>query len=705
MINRLKQFSIVLLAISTLSNAYSQISGTVTVGNGGNYSNITQVMLALNTNGVSGHTTVEILPGTYNENIYLDHVSGLSVSNTLTIQAQNGFGTVLIETLVNNPTSSLIEVYNSPHVTFKNLEFGIGNQNLRYVKADTCHYLTWDNCQFKTPLNTQGNSGEVRVENSNHISFLSCMIPMRMYLYRNIHLQVNDSDIQNHAYTQGISGNTMNVFQCDSVYMNNTTVHEYGVGGHARVARITNCTIPFIGFQGWNYVENDIWVENCTITDGGIFALSGQIRNNTIGSIHPSEGLAPIQLTNCINCVVSGNKIEGALSDLGIKVHGKGGLIANNMIEENYSNVVSLDRSGIEVSGKIQVLFNSVYLKNATAITKCSNLSIKHSSLGDSVVVKKNIFYVNHALGTAIDVSSNVVYFESDSNLLINEAGPIARIGTTNYFSMSQWNTASGKDLNSISVVPAFVAPTDLHLANPTGILLVQPSPNVPVDMDGEMRLNPTTIGADQNLDTYSTITETACQEYTGPSGINYTQSGTYYDTITNTVGYDSIVQLNLTITPDIGITLTDNLLTVNESNANYQWVNCANNFSFVTDSINQTFFLSDPAGSYAVIVNSNGCIDTSECFIYDVASSLSLDAEKNITIHPSPTYDEITISTQKSLTNTEISVYNVEGKEIYNHTIPYFTSVTIKLSGNAGVYFIAFKNQGLTELHRVIKL
>lgn len=705
MVNRLKQIAITLLSLSILTNAHSQVSGTVTVGTGGTYSTITQAMFALNANGVSGHTTVEILPGTYQENIFLDHVSGLAPTSTLTIQAQNGFGSVLIETLSNNPTASLVEVYSSPYITFKDLEFGIGNQSLRYVKADTCHYLTWDNCHFKTPLNPQGSTGEVRVENSNHISFLSCTIPMRMYLYRNIHLQVNDSDVKSHPYTQGISGNTMNVFQCDSVYMNNTVVHEYGVGGHARVVRITNCTIPFIGFQGWNYVANDIWVENCTITDGGIFALSGQIRNNTIRSIHPSEGLASIQLTNCINCVVSGNKIEGALSDLGIKVHGKGGLITNNTIEENYSNEVPLDRSGIEVSGKIQVLFNSVYLKNSTVINKCSNLSIKHTSLGDSVVVKKNIFYINHALGTAIDVSNDVVYFESDSNVMINEAGPIARIGTTNYFSMSQWNSASGKDLNSISVVPAFIAPTDLHLANPTGILLVQPSPNVLVDMDGEPRLNPTTVGADQNLNTYSTIDETACREYMGPSGTNYSQSGIVYDTIPNGAGYDSIIQVNLTIIPDVGITLTGLLLTANASNASYQWVDCANNFSFVTDSINQTFFLSEPSGNYAVIVNSNGCIDTSDCFIYDVASLTQLDNEKNIVIYPSPTYDEIHVSTQKPLTNAEIAVYDIQGKEIYHQDLPHFTSVKVKLVGDAGVYFVAFKHQGLTELHRVIKL
>lgn len=704
MLNRLKQIFIILLSVSTLNDTYSQVSGTVTVGPGGTYSNITQAMLELNSNGVSGHTTVEILPGTYQENIFLYHVSGLAPTSTLTIQAQNGFGSVLIETLSNNPTASLVELYSSPYITFKDLEFGIGNQSLRYVKADTCHYLTWDNCRFKAPINPQGSTGEVRVENSNHISFLSCTIPRRMYLYRNIHLQVNDSDVQNHPYTQGISGSTMNVFQCDSVYMNNTTVHAYGVSGNARVARITNCTMPSVSFQGWNYTENDILVENCTITDGGIFGLSGQIRNNTIKIIHASAGIPAIQFSNCINCVVSGNKIEGALSNLGIKVHGKGGLIANNTIEDNYSNVVPLDRSVIEVSGKIQVLFNSVYLKSATAITKCSNLSIKHSSLGDSVVVKKNIFYVNHALGTAIDVSSDVAYFESDSNLLINEAGPIARIGTTNYFSMNQWNTASGKDLNSISVVPTFIAPTDLHLANSSGILLVHPSPNVPVDMDGEIRLNPTTIGADQNLDTYSTINETACREYTGPSGINYTQSGTYYDTIPNQVGYDSIVKLELTIIPDVGITLTNNLLTVNASNANYQWVNCADNFSIIPDSIHQTFFLSEPTGSYAVIVNSNGCIDTSDCFVYDVASSLQPDDEKSIMIYPSPTYNEINISTQKLLTNTEISVYDIKGKEIYHQTIPYFKSVKVKLVGDAGVYFVAFKYQGLTELHRVIK-
>lgn len=45
-----------------------------------------------------------------------------------------------------------------------------------------------------------------------------------------------------------------------------------------------------------------------------------------------------------------------------------------------------------------------------------------------------------------------------------------------------------------------------------------------------------------------SSISETACDSYTSPSGKIWTVSGTYVDTIPNSAGYDSIMTIELTI-------------------------------------------------------------------------------------------------------------------------------------------------------------
>ncbi len=56
------------------------------------------------------------------------------------------------------------------------------------------------------------------------------------------------------------------------------------------------------------------------------------------------------------------------------------------------------------------------------------------------------------------------------------------------------------------------------------------------------------TINLTVNNATASTVNITECESYTGPSGMVYNASGTYYDTIPNTVGCDSVITVNLTI-------------------------------------------------------------------------------------------------------------------------------------------------------------
>ncbi|MGH1338689.1 MAG: hypothetical protein ACRBFS_21425, partial [Aureispira sp.] len=80
------------------------------------------------------------------------------------------------------------------------------------------------------------------------------------------------------------------------------------------------------------------------------------------------------------------------------------------------------------------------------------------------------------------------------------------------------------------------------------------------VDIINSIATNPSTTG--QNLiirsetitlnlicnPTSSTITEASCGPYISPSGIVYTMSGVYMDTIQNIAGCDSVVTINLTI-------------------------------------------------------------------------------------------------------------------------------------------------------------
>lgn len=113
-----------------------------------------------------------------------------------------------------------------------------------------------------------------------------------------------------------------------------------------------------------------------------------------------------------------------------------------------------------------------------------------------------------------------------------------------------------------------------------------------------------------------SLITQTACNDFT-LNGINYTESGTYIQTLTNAAGCDSIISLNLTIV-EIAATVwgsnsvcegdTIKLETGLESEYTYNWSGPNGFSSAIHNPIIPNVTLSNE-GTYTLIVSSpNGC-------------------------------------------------------------------------------------------------
>ena len=109
-------FGFMLIAGSTMA----QISGTLTINSasatsGSNYKNFTDLESALNSKGVSGAVTINVVKGSgpYTENFHLNQISGASSTKTITI---NGNG----ETL--RSTSYVIRLNGTDWITFNNLK-------------------------------------------------------------------------------------------------------------------------------------------------------------------------------------------------------------------------------------------------------------------------------------------------------------------------------------------------------------------------------------------------------------------------------------------------------------------------------------------------------------------------------------------------------------------------------------------------------
>lgn len=202
---------------------------------------------------------------------------------------------------------------------------------------------------------------------------------------------------------------------------------------------------------------------------------------------------------------------------------------------------------------------------------------------------------------------------------------------------------------------------------------------------------------------TSSSFTETVCGNYVSPSGQMYTTSGTVIDTISNTLGCDSIITIDLTVVElDLTSTLTENVMTSNAAGATYQWLNCSNN-EMLTGETNQSYTILD-LDTYAVIVTQNGCSDTSDCIAYAFSSVKETNFGSKIRMYPNPTENETQIDLG-SLTDVSIEVTDISGKVLYLINNVEYSQITLNTTlFRQGVYFVNVKNASNQRVLKLVK-
>ncbi|MFK7787414.1 MAG: lamin tail domain-containing protein [Crocinitomicaceae bacterium] len=207
------------------------------------------------------------------------------------------------------------------------------------------------------------------------------------------------------------------------------------------------------------------------------------------------------------------------------------------------------------------------------------------------------------------------------------------------------------------------------------------------------------------NVGTSNILTEFACNSYTAPSGAVFSTSGTYTDVIPNAAGCDSTLTINLTITAvDVSTTLAGETLTAGAAGATYQWIDCDNGNAAISGETAQTFTATTD-GNYAVIVTENSCTDTSACTFVDVASLPEFGLNNEVVVVPNPTAGFVTINFGSTLNNVSVRVLDALGREIENTTVTSAEFVEMTINGEAGQYFVEVNVDGVrAAVKRVIK-
>ncbi|NNC96031.1 MAG: T9SS type A sorting domain-containing protein [Chitinophagales bacterium] len=213
------------------------------------------------------------------------------------------------------------------------------------------------------------------------------------------------------------------------------------------------------------------------------------------------------------------------------------------------------------------------------------------------------------------------------------------------------------------------------------------------------------TINLTIKSSTSDTIVDTSCHKYIGPSGKAFNKSGSFTDTIANSRGCDSVLHLELTIktVEDSVIQIGNTLMAVAE-NAIYKWLDCNDSFSIIEGKEQQTYTISS-SGGYSVIVEENGCIDTSDCIWAIKVGIVENGFGESFKIYPNPTKDKFYVALGETEAEITVSLRALNGRLLSQEVFQNTDLVEFYLDQPVGIYIVEISNKaGLTAVARILK-
>lgn len=209
-----------------------------------------------------------------------------------------------------------------------------------------------------------------------------------------------------------------------------------------------------------------------------------------------------------------------------------------------------------------------------------------------------------------------------------------------------------------------------------------------------------------QCVPTTSTDIQSACNQFTWIDGNIYTSNNNSASVqLTSAAGCDSTVTLNLTInTVNVSITANDPTLSANVAGAQYQWVNCNNNFQPIVGAT-EASFTPTSLGSYAVVISSNGCTDTSTCYSINNVGFEQLEVGSDFTVFPNPSNGHFQIGSIQPFKQTTVRVINALGVLVLSKEFDGNKLIDLNINQPAGVYFIEIVGDNTQKTVRRISI
>ena len=430
-------------------NLFPALSGVYTIGGfEPDFENFTRAVSALNNGGVVGWVTFNVRAGTYNEQISIGEIVGVSSSDSILFQSE-----LLDASTVSLEFSGSYVVYinGANHLTFKHLTIkGLSLTGIEVFSIDgTTLDTRLDNCVLMIPSTSTATNGTYLVYSEDN--------------GLNTNLRIIDCEFRNAAY--GI----------------------YGDGYDS-------------GLETGFLLRNSSFYNQRT-QSVYLYRYNGpKIHENMFVNEHTSFARAIYLNRTYYDMELVKNRIHAARAGHGIEIYdhfsstANTALVANNFVTTCDSAAYSSRSLYVRNSDDINFYHNNIHQASTHSLAYAAYISSSYD-----IRLVNNVI-ANTGGGVAMYTNNSSGFISCDYNDLYSSGATLIN-GPSAYTDLTSWFFGTGLDANSVSVDPVFYSSVDLHVAQSALDSAATPLAEVVDDIDEEMRdPNYPDIGADEVL-------------------------------------------------------------------------------------------------------------------------------------------------------------------------------------------------------------
>ncbi len=563
--------------VSLVSQTPSPLTGTKTIGSGGDYPNFNSAIANLNANGVgAGGVTFNIAAGsTFNEtpppiaasgtlaNPIIFQKSGVGANPKITAMGTGNYGPT--QTTVASSHSAVgdavITIAGGDFITFDGIDvasadYATGTTAIEYgylVRNASVSDGAQNNTIKNTAvtLNRTNTSGNGIFQNATTTSGGFVPTNATGANSNNKYYNLTIGNAQNGVLLAGNSSFPDLNTEVGTISGGATTIGSSTnpIGGSGNTSagiratsqsnvKIFNTEVQFVSTTASATTATGIWVESGQ-------GASNEVKNNKIHDISTTSTATTALLYGLRIEINSGNTAS----------------VFNNMIYTFSHGITTASATqvgrGIAVNvggntGTVNVYFNSVrmqlgtaasstafYMNTGTTVTRNNAFT----NFTASQTTAKHYAYFQNA-GT-ITSSHNILYISSGTGASTN--GFTGFSAATDRITLTNWQTATGQDANSLATNPEFVSATDLHISGTSPAIDAGTTiPAITDDIDGQTR--PIAAAPDIGADEVAAVVSPGTLQFTN-AALTGSEGATFALTVNRTSGSAGTVTADVSIT------------------------------------------------------------------------------------------------------------------------------------------------------------